>query len=244
MFMSQKVKALAKTCGIDLRRYNARQSDEARFFFQLSNHQVDLVLDVGANDGGYGRALRRGGYAGDIVSFEPLTDAYERLKQLAAIDARWYVAPRMAIGSKRGECRINIAGNSRSSSILSMDERHMLAAPDSKYVGSEIVTICPLDEFRHEVVEQARTPFLKIDTQGFEMPVLEGATGLLGRVVGVQLELSLTKLYEGQVLYEDIIRWLCDHGFVLWNVIPGFVDPDNGRLLQMDGIFFRSSDTP
>jgi FkbM family methyltransferase len=241
--MSQTVKAVAKAFGVDLRRYNARQSDEARFFFQLANHGVDLVIDVGANDGGYGRALRRGGYTGSILSFEPLTDAHGRLQRLASADSKWYVAPRMALGSEQLEHRINIAGNSRSSSMLSMDRRHVSAAPESRYVGTETVTVCRLDDVDHDVVGRAVVPFLKIDTQGFEMPVLEGATRMLERAVGVQLELSLTRLYEGQVLYEDIIKWLDDRGFCLWNVIPGFVDPTNGRLLQMDGVFFRGSET-
>lgn len=240
MFMSQAVKAWGRALGIDLRRYNARQSDEARFFCQLVNHQVDLVVDVGANDGGYGRALRRGGYTGSILSFEPLTDAHNKLERIASTYSRWYVAPRMALGNRQGECRINIAGNSRSSSMLSMDQRHLSAAPGSKYVGSEMVAVRRLDDVVHEVIERAEVPFLKIDTQGFEMPVLEGAMNVLERAIGVQLELSLTQLYEGQVLYEDIIRWLGVRKFSLWNVIPGFVDPTSGRLLQMDGVFFRS----
>jgi hypothetical protein len=72
------------------------------------------------------------------------------------------------------------------------------------------------------------------------MPVLRGAEKLLQTLAGLQLELSLTQLYDGQVLYLDMLRWLGDRGFELWNVMPGFVDQASGRLLQFEGIFFRS----
>lgn len=71
------------------------------------------------------------------------------------------------------------------------------------------------------------------------MPVLEGARALLPRVHGIQLELSLLPLYEGQVLYREMIDWLAEKGFELWSVMPGFVDQATGRMLQMDGVFFR-----
>jgi hypothetical protein len=81
---------------------------------------------------------------------------------------------------------------------------------------------------------------LKIDTQGYEMAVLRGAEKMLPRLAGVQLELSLAPLYEGQTLYLELIDWLRARGFDLWSVIPGFVDPSSGRMLQFDGVFFRA----
>ena len=50
----------------------------------------------------------------------------------------------------------------------------------------------------------------------------------------------MTQLYDGQVLYLDMIQWLEHRGFELWGVIPGFVEHATGRLLQFDGVFFRS----
>ena len=72
------------------------------------------------------------------------------------------------------------------------------------------------------------------------MPILRGAKSLLPRVRGVQLELSIEPLYVGQTLYLDTIKFLQLHGFTLWNVIPGFSDNVTGRMLQMDGTFFRT----
>jgi hypothetical protein len=84
-----------------------------------------------------------------------------------------------------------------------------------------------------------RNLFLKIDVQGFEPQVLEGAARLLDRTQGVQLELSLAPLYEGQTLFLPLVDWLAKKGFELWALIPGFIDNKTGRMLQVDGIFFR-----
>lgn len=239
MTIKHEIKQLALKFGVELKRYNASESYEARVFRQLKVHDIDTVIDVGANDGGYGRFLRNGGFQGNILSFEPLLDAHSRLVQAAAADSAWYIAPRLAIGNEDGEIEINVAGNSTSSSILPMKALHADAAPQSRYVSVERVRISRLDTFSHPVLDRAKLILLKIDTQGYEMPVLQGADHLLARVSGLQLEMSLAPLYEGQALYRQIIDWLAERGFSLWNVIPGFTDPVSGRMLQMDGIFFK-----
>ncbi len=240
MTILHSIKELALKAGVEVNWYNPAQSDIARLFRLLETHRIETILDVGANDGGYGKMLRRGGYGGAIVSFEPLADAHERLVQAANGDAAWQVAPRMAIGASNDEIQINVAGNSTSSSILPMRALHESAAPQSRYVGTEKVPLNRLDSVAHPFIEEGRNLLLKIDTQGYEMPVLEGAESLLPRVCGIQLELSLVPLYEGQMLYREVIDWIAGKGFELWSITPGFVDQNSGRMLQMDGVFFRS----
>ena len=82
---------------------------------------------------------------------------------------------------------------------------------------------------------------MKIDTQGYEDRVLKGATELLNRTTGVQLELSLIPLYKGQLLYDEIIKKLEAIGFELWSINPVFTEPVTGRLLQVDATFFRNT---
>lgn len=239
MTVLHSIRKIALKAGIEINRYNPAQSQHARMFRLLSHHGVDAVLDVGANDGGYGRFLRAGGYQGEILSFEPLAEAHRALLETAACDTHWHIAPRMALGAEDCEIEINVAGNSTSSSILPMQELHAQAAPQSRYVGVERVPLRRLDHVSHPVIERARTIFLKVDTQGYEVPMLQGAEALLPRLKGVQLELSLAPLYEGQALYLEMIELLCAEGFELWSIIPGFTDPCTGRMLQMDGVFFR-----
>jgi len=243
MTIAHRFKKLALNYGIELRRYNPAQSQDARIARLIAHHGIDLILDVGANTGGFGSYMREIGFQGEILSFEPLEQAHTELTRVALSDERWHVAPRMALGSEDGTIEINVAGNSVSSSILPMHDAHAKAAPSSRYIGKQLVPLKRLDSISHPALMTNRKILLKIDTQGFEMSVLQGAAGLLPYVHGIQLELSLIPLYQGQPLYREIIEWLADQGFELWNVMPGFLDESNGRLLQFDGIFFRSADS-
>lgn len=206
----------------------------------LRKFEIDLVLDVGANQGQFASEIRRSGYTGYIVSFEPLSDAYGNLLQTSHGDTRWDIYPRCALGDHNGEVEINIAGNSLSSSILPMLESHRNAAPESAYQGKEIVSVKTLDVVAGQYLKNARAPFLKIDTQGFEWQVLDGARETLPLIKGVLVELSLVPLYDGQHLWEKIIDRLEAAGFTLWAFMPVFSDPLDGRTLQVDGVFYRN----
>jgi FkbM family methyltransferase len=109
----------------------------------------------------------------------------------------WNVYPRCALGDHDGEVEINIAGNSESSSILPMLESHLSAAPESAYEGKEIVPIKTLDAVAGQYLKDAQAPFLKIDTQGFDWLVLDGARDTLPQIKGILVELSLVPLYGG-----------------------------------------------
>jgi len=205
----------------------------------LRKFKIDLILDVGANTGQFASEIRQGGYAGRIVSFEPLTQAHAELQQSSEGDPLWDVYPRCALGDHDGEVEINIAGNSESSSILPMLETHRSAAPESAYQGKEIVPIKTLDAVAGQYLKDARAAFLKIDTQGFEWQVLDGAREVLPRIQGVLVELSLVPLYGGQHLWRDVIDRLEAEGFTLWTFQPTFSNQSTGQTLQIDGVFYR-----
>ena len=238
--LNAAVKRFLRRRGVMLDRYTCGTSPDLRLVTMLAANRVDLVLDVGANTGGYSASLREAGYRGRILSFEPLSSAHATLVAATEDDPAWSAAPRMAIGERDGNVTINIAGNSASSSLLPMTDRHKGAAPASAYVGTETVEVRRLDGVRHPFLDEAASPFLKIDTQGYESQVLAGAASMLPSLVGVQLEMSLRHLYEGQSLWQDVIAFLEAAGFQLWAVVPGFFDPATGRMLQCDGIFFRA----
>ena len=215
----------------------------------LAAHQVDLVLDVGANQGQYGLDLRDCGYTGRIISFEPLRNAHTILSEVASRDPLWTVAERMAIGESNGTATINVSGTDASSSLLPMLGSHLEAAPASGYVDVESVELCTLDSAFARVTDRVEggkcsRVFLKIDVQGYEAAVLAGARDLLqSRICGMQIEMSLVPLYEGQVLYADTYDQVSRSGFKLWNLFPVFSDANSGRLLQVDGVFFRAEPT-
>lgn len=236
---------LQKVFGLEMRRVrhippSAARETAMQVVASLQKFGVDLVLDVGANRGQFASEMRRGGYAGRIVSFEPLSSAHEKLLQASAADALWDAFPRCALGARDGEAEINIAGNSESSSLLPMLESHRSAAPESAYRGKETVRVRTLDDTAAQYLKDARGAFLKIDTQGFEWQVLDGARAVLPHVRGILVELSLVPLYEGQHLWREVIARLEAEGFALWAFKPVFSDPVSGRTLQMDGVFYRA----
>jgi FkbM family methyltransferase len=239
--MKSYIKRFIRYFGFDIRRYNPASSESARLMRILSAHEVNLVLDVGANTGQYCLFLREFGYRGKVVSFEPLLSAYEQLLKRSRKDRHWIIAPRTAIGERTGEITLQISGNSQSSSVLNMLDAHICSAPESAYVGEQQVAMHRLDEIARSHVDAARSSYLKIDVQGYESQVLDGASGILPRITGIQIELSLVPLYDRQMLYRAMIDKLDALGYELHAVLPVFSDARSGRLLQMDGIFIRKS---
>lgn len=200
---------------------------------------LDTVIDVGANVGQYGSSLRAAGYRGRIVSCEPLSDAYARLERRAGSDAAW-TAVRTAVGAGPGTTSINVSANSYSSSVLPMTSAHTGAAPGSEYVATETVEVTTLAALvKAQSIDPART-WLKIDTQGYESQVLDGAADLVGAFAAIQLELSFVPLYDGQALFDELVGRLTGAGLSMYGLDGGFSDPRTGRTLQCDGVFVRA----
>lgn len=200
---------------------------------------VNTVIDVGANVGQFGSALRSAGFTGRIVSCEPIPDAFRDLSRRVGRDSRW-TAVRTAVGAGMGTLEINVAANSYSSSALVVNSTHTSAAPDSRTVATTQAPMTTVAELiaEHDV-DPART-LLKIDTQGFEGEVLDGAGPLLDRFGALQLELSLVSLYDGQPLARELTSRIEAAGFDLYILGDGFSDDRTGRTLQYDALFVRT----
>lgn len=239
MKLKENIRRMLRKIGLEVHRYVPPVPVISPIVTSLQKFEIDLILDIGANKGQFASEMRQYGYEGKIVSFEPLSKAHEELLLSSSDDPKWDVFPICALGDREGEVEINIAGNSQSSSILPMLDAHRNAAPESVYQGRESVCIKTLDSIAAEFLEHACAPFLKIDTQGFEWEVLNGARSTLPHIKGILIELSLVPLYDGQHLWRDIIDRLERLGFTLWSFKPVFSDQASGRTLQIDGIFFR-----
>ena len=213
------------------------QAEMSQLCTQLERRKIAAVLDVGANEGQFASALLSAGYTGKVISFEPLPEPYKKLTKLAERHPHWQVAPRGAVGAQDGSIEINVSQNVVSSSILGILPDHTSAAPASKFVGKETVPISTLDTYLKS--NPIVAPFIKIDTQGYEMEVLKGAPTLLGKASGVQVELSIAPLYDGQPDLMEMFAFIKQAGFTIWSINPGFRDPETSRLLQVDALFFR-----
>lgn len=240
------LRRLLRRCGIDVVRNNPEAELARRHFAShprvqlaryLSAEGIDVVLDIGANTGQYATRLRKLGFQGAIVSFEPLAAAHAELARRAALDPRWRTC-HLALGERSGKRILHVAGNSLSSSFLDMAARHREAAPQSAYVAEEETEVRTLDEVLGELeLDDDQTVYLKLDAQGSEKAILDGARHSLGRLHSIQLELSLWPLYEGEGLFPEMLARLDHEGFDLVWIEPAFKDPTSGRILQLEGLF-------
>lgn len=239
MSIKHKIRKFLWRIGYDVSRFNSVSHPIARRKALLKSYNIDLVLDIGANIGQFAEQMRSDvGYTGNIISFEPLSSEFELLKKKSDSDKKWK-AIHCAIGDIEQKSQINIAGNSYSSSILSMLESHEKSAPDSKYVGQETIDIKTLDGIMDDLQINDANTYLKIDTQGFEGKVIKGAETSLSYIDTIQLEMSLSPLYENELLFNELYVILLAKGYTLVAFEPGFSDSKSGQMLQVDGIFHR-----
>lgn len=219
-------------------RFRLESEPLRQLLLAISHHGIDLVIDVGANAGQYASDLLKAGYLGSIHSVEPQPDAHVRLSAAAQNYPRWKVLEPMAVGDRDGTVQMHVAGNSLSSSVLPMLDRHIRAAPSSAPVGRIQVPQRTIDQLFASMLE-SQTTLLKVDTQGYEPQVLVGAKETLKLCSLVQLELSLQPLYDGQELWMDVLTSMTESGFELWSMHPEFCDPQTGQLLQINALFSR-----
>ena len=201
----------------------------------LDEFGITLVLDVGANTGQYVGYLRAAGWTGRVVSFEPVASVHAALRANAAADPAWAVAPAMALGSPDGEAEITVSSESDMSSLLPLREEFLAVSPSAAAATRERVKVHTLDSVFDDFAGAQERVFVKIDTQGFERAVLDGALACLPRIVGFQLELSLVPLYEGEAEWRELVDRLQGDGFDLRFVLPGYYDRHLHRMLQIDG---------
>jgi len=206
----------------------------------LHQQRVDLVLDIGANAGQYADDLRQNGYRGSIASFEPIGRVFRELQTRHQADGCWQ-GRQMALGDSDGASQINVSQNLVSSSLLEVTPTSVSAVGATAMETTETIQVRRLDTLRPELMPPAARAYMKVDVQGFERQVLQGAVASLAQVVAIEVELSLVELYAGQALMPEMMQLLAGLGYRPVWLERGFKDPNSGYLLQMDGIFLRAA---
>lgn len=223
--------------GIEIIQY---PTDElSRRIAMLNHYQIDVILDVGANIGQYGSELRNLGYKKRIISFEPLEYAFGKLKKCAANDKNWDVH-HFALGERDGESVINVAKNSVSSSILENLPQLTESAPQAAFTSKETILLKKLDTIAADLNVAGKNIYLKIDAQGYESQVLEGAAEFLKNVKGIQVEMAFIPTYDGATTFDDMKTKLNALGFSLMALESGFYDKKTGKQLEADGVFYKN----
>jgi len=204
----------------------------------LNEHKINLVFDIGASVGNYGIRLRKEGYKGRIVSFEPIKSSYDKLVLKSEKDSGWESVNK-GIGNREEIKTINISGNMSSSSFLDMAPIHLEASPNTGYVSTEEAQITTLDKVFNDYYKPQDSVFVKIDVQGFEKRVLDGLVSSIKNIRGIQIELSLVPTYEDGGNFIEIIKYLNTEGFNLVFINPVLINESTGQMLQIDALLFR-----
>ena len=203
--------------------------------------EIDCVLDVGANVGQYHDFLRdRVLYDGKIVSFEPVARHVDLLQARAREDADWHVEG-YALGAEDEQKAINVMVSDQFSSFLEPDHRQVKEFSDLNVASAqEAVAVRSLDTVLPALQERLgfRRPYLKLDTQGYDLEVLRGAGRSLPTVRALQTEASVLGIYKGMPGYLDTLRRLDELGFDITGMYT--VSRDTAlRLVEFDCVMIN-----
>ena len=202
---------------------------------------VDCVFDIGANRGGFREFLRAEvGYEGLILSFEPVSHLADGLVAASGSDPSWHVF-RTAIGDAAGVMPIKVTKNDQLSSFLepsSAGTAHLSEMSSVSHVEDATVQtlagVYPGLQQEHGF----ERPYLKIDTQGFDLKVLRGAGEHLARFPAMQTELFIIPLYERQPSYVEVLELLNRKGFAISGMYPVVRDAFF-KVIEFDCVLVR-----
>ena len=202
---------------------------------------VDCVLDVGGNAGQYGRELRLIGYKGLIISFEPDQIAFNRLEDAASKDGRWFVR-NIALGSTFGPADFNIMESSLFNSFRTPTADFTTSVKELNNIKKVVsVNVSTLNNELPELFDiyKFSRPFLKMDTQGFDVEVFKGADLYYDTLVGLQSELPIKPIYAELEKWTDTIDIYSSRGFELTRIFA--VNPYASELVEVDCFMLRKN---
>lgn len=229
--MKKLLKAAAKRAGFTV----SRAPDLLDF---LRSRSINVVYDVGANTGQFAKELRFFGYRGRIISFEPIPSVFSELKKQMSQDFAWE-GHCAALGAVRSKGTINVSKDTRFSSILNQTPYAQVFDPAAKVERVEEIEIIPFDDVFQNTSDIRA--FLKIDTQGFEGQILNGAKRALNNLHGLQLELPIQHLYQGDWTLPTALTVMQELGFVPAQMHPtNYINSDRKCWTEIDCVFRRA----
>jgi FkbM family methyltransferase len=211
-----------------------------RFFTYF---QIDCVFDVGANTGQYAELLRsRVGFKGHIVSFEPIPELIEHLRRKAERDSNWHIEP-VALSKTVGSAIFSVMVDRQFSSLLSPKHDECDKYTDLNKAARSVPVVTStlkIEYLKYKDKLGFSRPFLKTDTQGNDVAVVDSAEETIDGFVGLQSELSVKRLYENAPNFHEAISFYQSRGFELSAIVP--THPwDFPSLVETDCIMFRAA---
>jgi FkbM family methyltransferase len=223
-----------------------RRNGGARDLYRILNKpwlergRIGTVIDVGANEGQFIKVARVLFSAASILAFEPNPRLTHCLRTLLGPSGIHAVFP-FACGREPATMPLHLTKFSPSTSFLSPTSLRIPGFPAVETEETIEVKVERLDQVvqRHG---SARKPFLlKLDVQGFELEVLQGAAGLLPDVAAVLCEVNTAPFYEGQAAFEDICAFMRQHNFRLIDIGEPIRARETDEVLYFDVAFLNNA---
>jgi FkbM family methyltransferase len=225
---------------------------DPRFDSVYAAHPLVLV-DVGAR-GGLRPNWRRAQTHLHHVAFEPEPDEHRRLTAAASSMPYRSTVLGVALHRDAGPIELKVARSGGLSSIFEPNHRFLGSFPDSQRFETTRVAAVQADSLDHQLAANGidDVDFIKIDTQGSELFVLQGAKDALAqRVLGVEVEVSFTTLYTGQPLFADVDILMRGAGFSLFDLRPCYwkrrlgphIGGPRGQIIWADALYLKTLPT-
>jgi FkbM family methyltransferase len=203
--------------------WRAERHPQATYLRKLfRSFDIDCVIDVGANLGQYHDFLRdEVEFKGEVISFEPIPSLAAELERRAKSDRHWTVH-QCALGAAGGTALLNVMSSTTFSSFLK-PKHCMQRFRSSNDVREQVaVPVKTLDDFLPDLMNDlgVERPYLKLDTQGFDLEVVRGAPQSMSKICALQTEASVRPIYEGMPTFPTVLEQLEALGFAPSGIFP------------------------
>lgn len=144
MHVKTLLRSVLRSIGYDVSRTRPSRQDF------LKVRSIDTIIDVGANDGQFAHEVRDRGYAGSIISFEPIREVYGKLAERFANDPLWK-GYNLGVSNKSGEAVIGVSELSVFSSMHKLKAAADKFDERSSFVRSETIKTTTLEHDLNEL---------------------------------------------------------------------------------------------
>jgi FkbM family methyltransferase len=237
--VSGQVPLLTVHFRLDVERRLAAYVSQQHVAELLGRYRVNCVVDVGANRGQYGRRLRRIGFKGRIVSFEPVAATFAELQEVAAADGNWTAYP-FALGREDTTASMNVVPGTLSSLLPPTDFGSARYAR-LREPAAQDVQVRRLDGILDEILAGVPDPrpYLKLDTQGYDLEAFAGLGDRARDFVAMQSEVAVMEIYAGMPRMAEALEVYERAGFEITGLFPVSREADTGRVLEFDCVMVR-----
>ena len=213
-----------------VRRLNAPDIPLALERLAQQGFAPSLIFDIGAYRGEFALSALAVWPTARVACFEPLRHGGDQIARLnnPAINLH-----RTLVGAdEKKDVPLHVAETSTS----------LLRDVDTDKYPVEMFPQTTVDATVRQLYAGRAPDLLKIDVQGYEMEVLKGAGGSLGRTRAILAEINLIDIHEGVPLLDEMIAWLSQRGFVSYDICGLTRRPLDNALWQTDIIFVQRDD--